>query len=87
MNPLNFNLRGISPEVMALLKKDAEDNKTSVNLIIIKFIEQGIGYAPKGKRKVYHDLDHLAGTWSEQDAQDFEKNIRSFESIDKELWS
>lgn len=87
MNPLNFNLRGISPEVMAILKKDAEDKKTSVNLIIIKFIEQGIGYAPKGKRKVYHDLDHLAGTWSEQEAQDFEKNIKAFESIDKELWS
>lgn len=87
MSSLNFNLRGISPQVMTFLKKEAKANNTSVNLIILKMIDQGAGHVPKGKRKKFHDLDNLANTWSEKEAKSFEKNIKPFESIDKELWS
>lgn len=84
MGSLNFNLRGISPQLMEMLKKEAKVNHLSVNLLILKFIKQGIGHTPKGKRKVYHDLDSLANTWSEQEAQAFEQNIKFFETIDEE---
>lgn len=87
MSSLNFNLRGIPPVVMTLLKKEAKANQTSVNLLILRYIEQGVGHAPKGKRKKYHDLDSLANTWSEKEALKFEKNIKIFENIDEELWS
>lgn len=83
----NFNLRGISPEVMATLKVEAEKQHTSVNLLILKLIEQGIGYSHQIKRPVYHDLDRLAGTWSAKDAEEFEKTIKDFEKIDEDLWA
>jgi addiction module HigA family antidote len=30
----------------------------------------------------FHDLDHLAGTWTEKDAAEFERNIAYLDSID-----
>ncbi len=87
MGSLNFNIRGITPQVMTILKKEAKVKHLSVNLLILKFIEQGIGHSPRGKRKIYHDLDSLANTWTEMEAQTFEQNIKIFETVDEELWS
>lgn len=84
MSASNFNLRGIPSEVMILLKREAKRLSTSVNLLILKMIERGLGFTCE--RTTYHDLDHLAGTWSSAEQKDFEKNTRYFEQIDKELW-
>jgi hypothetical protein len=83
----NFNLRGLDTEVMSTLKKEAKKQQTSVNVLILKLIEQGIGFSREIKRPVYHDLDKLAGTWSAKEAKEFEKHTQYFEKIDKDLWS
>jgi hypothetical protein len=36
---------------------------------------------------VSHDLDHLAGSWSAEEAKAFEENTKQFEKIDREFWS
>jgi hypothetical protein len=87
MSTSNFNLRKITPDVMVLLKKEATKQKISVNSLILQIIEQGIGVKHLAKKVVFHDLDHLAGTWSDKDKKDFDDNIKSFENIDKELWT
>lgn len=87
MSSLNFNLRGLHPEVMKVLKYKAHEENTSVNQVIIKLIEQGIGHRQKEKRTTYHDLDHLFGTWSDKDKKIFDSNTKSFEEIDKEMWT
>lgn len=81
---LNFNLRGIPPEVMLLLKKEAKRIDTSVNSLILTIIKRELGFTHE--RVAYHDLDHLAGTWNASEAEMFTKNTRYFEQIDKELW-
>jgi hypothetical protein len=46
-----------------------------------------VGDKVKKKEKVrYHDLDHLAGTWSKEEAEAFEKLIAEQRTIDPELW-
>ena len=86
MSSSNFNLRGIPSEVMNLLKKEASRLHVSVNLLILKFLERGLGISSENVKPIYHDLDDLAGTWSEEDARKFKENTQSFEQIDKELW-
>jgi len=86
MSTMNFNLRGVDSHVMAVLKQTAAKQHTSINLLIIKCIEQGLGYTHKINRPTYHDLDFLAGTWDENDAKEFKKNTSYFEKIDKDLW-
>lgn len=85
MSAYSFNLRGIPTEVMAQLKREAKKLHVSVNILILKMIEKGLGITTA--KQTFHDLDHLAGTWSDKDAQEFEKNTKYFEKIDKELWS
>lgn len=87
MSTTNFNLRGITTDIMMMLKKEADKQNTSVNLLILRLIEHGIGHVHAVKKPIFHDLDKLAGTWSEKDAKEFLKNTKEFEKIDKELWS
>jgi hypothetical protein len=86
MTASNFNLRGIPPQVMTLLKREAKSLKVSVNVLILKLIEQGIGFSGKPKKVLYHDLDFLIGTSSSKENKDFEKQVKIFEEIDEELW-
>lgn len=82
----NFNLRNVAPNVMALLKKKASQEKVSVNSLILQILEQNLGVTHPTKKAVFHDLDYLAGTWSDRDKKVFDSNIKAFEEIDKELW-
>jgi hypothetical protein len=84
MSASNFNLRGIPAEVMDLLKREAKRLHTSVNSLVLKMIERGLGVTCE--KPTYHDLDHLAGSWSAADAKAFKENTQPFEQIDKDLW-
>lgn len=86
MKPSNFNLRGIPPQVMSGLKRQAKELKMSVNLLIIRSIEQGMSLGNKPKRAIHHDLDFLIGTWSTKECRNFDKKVNVFEKIDEELW-
>jgi hypothetical protein len=85
MSASNFNLRGVPKEFMDSLKQEAKKLHISVNTLILRMIQKGLGFTHE--KTEHHDLDDLAGTWSDSDAKDFEKNTEYFEKIDKELWS
>lgn len=38
------------------------------------------------RKNNYHDLDHLANTWSAKDAKQFQEKTRLFEEVDKDAW-
>jgi hypothetical protein len=46
---------------------------------------QGTGKQPGALQK-FDDLDALAGTWSKQEAQTFERNTAAFSEVDATLW-
>ena len=55
--------------------------------IVLQLIHRGIGLELKKEQlPVYHDLDALAGTWSEEDAAEFDRATASFRQVDEELW-
>ena len=84
MSTSNFNLRGISPEIMVVLKREAIRLHISINTLVLKMIERGLGFTYE--KPVYHDLDGLAGAWSSAEEKTFEANTQYFEQIDKDLW-
>lgn len=86
MPAANFNLRNVAPDVMLMLKKEAAKQKISINSLILQIIEQTLGMSHHNKKVKFHDLDYLAGTWSDKDKEIFEDNTKSFEKIDNELW-
>jgi hypothetical protein len=44
------------------------------------------GKAKKKEKTRYHDLDHLVGTWTKEEADEFDKIVKSFRTIDPDLW-
>lgn len=80
-----LTIRGLDPETTKILKRRAVQEGTSVNNVVLKAIRQSLGLE-KQKGRVYNDLDHLAGTWTDKEFREFERNTSAFELIDEKLW-
>lgn len=82
-----ITLRNLPPEVAEAVRERAKRGKTSVNKAVIGLLEESMGKKPRNKEQVrYHDLDHLAGTWTKEEAEQFEKLLAEQRAIDPELW-
>lgn len=83
-----ITIRSIPEEVKKTVQKEAERKGVSLNKAIISLLERAVGTrAPEKRKKVlYHDLDHLAGLWSREEAAEFDKNLKAQRKVDTELW-
>ena len=83
-----MSIRGLDDRALARLKRQAEQEGSSVNGLVVRLL-QGEGGQPKPnrKRKTFDDLDALAGTWSARQAAAFERSIAPFSNVAPELWA
>lgn len=81
------SVRGIDEKAVLLLKRQAQQEGSSLNSLVVRLLENVAGVRPMG-RAVAHfdDLDTLQGTWSEQDAQAFGTATSEFSLLDPLLW-
>jgi len=81
-----LTIRNIDDELSNILKLKAKGSGKSINSLILNILNQATGLSKKKFTKEYDDLDSLAGTWSVNEFNEFEKNTSSFNNIDKEMW-
>ncbi|MEE9164675.1 MAG: hypothetical protein V3U15_00260 [Nitrospinota bacterium] len=83
-----LTLRGISPELEKIIKREAAKKRFSFNKTILTLLEEKVvGNKKKAfKNSLHHDLDALSGKWSRDEAKEFEKNLKKQRRIDKGLW-
>lgn len=79
-----ITVRGLAPEVEAEIRRRAEREHRSINQTIQILLREALGLDEAGARK--RDLAHLAGTWTQQEAQEFDAAVQIFEEVDPELW-
>lgn len=83
----NLSIRGLDDQATQRLKEEAANQGVSINAFVIGCIRKAVGLSEEaGKDVHYHDLDKLAGTWSEADVADFHEAIAAFERIDENAW-
>lgn len=83
----NLSLRGVEPAVMAELKLMAGKENASVNTLVLRLIDRGLGRQPaKAARRRYADLDSLAGTWTADSATEFAQTTAPFGEVEAALW-
>ena len=80
-----ITVRNLPPSVAKAVKEKARKEKLSLNKAIVKLLEEATG-AEEAAKVVHHDLDHLAGTWSEAEYQEFMAALREQRQIDPEMW-
>ncbi len=81
-----MTLRGIDERLAVALKERARKEATSINAVMLRLLKESLGLEKEKRRVLYVDLDHLAATWSAQDAAEFEKDTALFETVDEDLW-
>ncbi len=80
-----ITLRDIPKPIADIIQERAARYGASLNKTVIDLLSQAIE-AGQTKRRRYHDLDHLVGTWSDEEADAFNEVLREQRTIDQKLW-
>ena len=83
-----ITIRDIPHEIERLVKREAEKQGLSLNKAFLALLEKATGIKAKEKKKraIHHDLDHLSGVWTKDNAAAFEKKLELQRNIDEGLW-
>lgn len=82
-----LTLRNIPPELARFIRQKASKERLSLNKAVIRLLEECTGSPGRKKEKrLYHDLDTLAGSWTKREAGEFEQVLRRQRAIDEDLW-
>jgi plasmid stability protein len=83
----NLSIRGLDDKALAALKQRAAREDASVNTVVLRLIEQGLGLQrAKPALRRHDDLDAMAGSWSKAQAAAFERVTGVFSEVDTALW-
>ena len=77
-----FTVRNVPSAVAKAIRKRARREKKSLNRVLVEAIARAAG--TEEIPTVYHDLDHIAGTWVED--EDFDAAIEAQDRVDESLW-
>ena len=80
-----LTLRNLKPDLARAIERKAREAGTSLSGAVLALLEQATGLSKK-RREDHHDLDHLAGSWSPEQARAFEKTLAQQRLIDPEVW-
>ena len=84
-----ITLRNLPPELARTIRQKAEKQGTSINKAVINLLEEGTGIRGNKRNRgksLHHDLDSLAGSWTREEAEEFDKSLASQRTIDLDLW-
>jgi hypothetical protein len=77
-----ITIRGLEPKIEQEIRKIAKGSHKSINQVIKEIIHNEF----RGSTVPASSLKELAGGWSEKDAAEFERSIKSCEQIDEAMW-
>ena len=86
MNQLT--VRGFDDELSERIRRLAKRDGTSLNQAALKLLRKGAGLADPAQKAdtVGAALDHLIGSWSDDEAAELEAALEEFENIDESVW-
>lgn len=83
-----ITLRNIPSELARRLEERSEQLGLSLNKTVLRVLEERLipgSPKPLGARR-HDDLDELAGAWSREEAEEFDRALAEQRQIDPELW-
>lgn len=82
-----ITVRNLPPEVAKFIREKAHKEGLSLNRAVVQLLEEATGVKRTRKPVVHHDLDHLFGVWSAEEADEFDRYLEEHRSIiDPEMW-
>lgn len=87
MNQLT--IRGFGARLERKIRQLARAEGISVNKAVLRLLRKGAGLGDDGsEREVVGDaLDHLIGTWTQEEAEEFDQATAELSTLDPSIWS
>ena len=80
-----MTLRNIPDELAKELDRERARRGASLNQLAIDLMKEALGLGEAGRRS--NGLSDLAGSWTLEDLEEFERATAPFEQVEEELWS
>lgn len=80
----HLTVRNLPGDLASALRAEKERRQTSLNQTVIDLLRQSLGIVGEAKRS--NGLARLAGTWTEEEFEQFESAIHEIDQVDEELW-
>ena len=81
-----ITLRNLPPDLRRRIEEEAAASGASHAKTVIRLLRVATGLVAPHSPARYDDLDDLAGTWSQEEAAEFERILAEQRGIDPELW-
>lgn len=82
-----ITVRNLPPAVAKFVRDKARKEGVSLSRAVVQLLEEASGAKRRRKPIVHHDLDHLFGVWSTEEADEFDRYLKEHRSIiDPEMW-
>lgn len=79
-----ITIRDVDGQLAHALEQAKRKRGTSLNRTVLDLLRQALGLEEASSG---NGLRKLAGAWSEEDLERFEKATAPFEQVDEELWA
>ena len=84
---MTITLKGLDKTTAAWLRDEAAKQGKSVEEVVLQLVRTSIKATHQpSELRIHHDLDALAGTWSDEEADNFLNATADFNRIDETLW-
>lgn len=80
-----ITIRDVDAALARALDREKRRRGRSLNQTVLELLRQALGVEPAQPRS--NGLAKLAGTWSQDELDEFERATAAFEQVDEELWS
>lgn len=80
-----LTIRNVTPKLSDALEKEKRRLGTSMNDTVLQLLSESLDINPKTGRWT-NGLEKLAGGWTDEDFEEFERNTAATREIDEELW-
>ena len=84
-----LTVRGFDPELAERISRLAQREGISLNQAVLRLLRRGAGLADEQGSidTVGSSLDHFIGSWTREQADEMDRALEDFESIDESMWS
>lgn len=85
-----ITLRNVPPPVARAIKEKAKRERLSLNRAVVGLLEEATGQ-PKSKARahkkaLHYDLDKFSGSWTKEEADEFDENLKEQRTVDPKDW-
>ena len=82
----SFTIHKLDSEAATRLEQRARLERMSINKTAKKLLREALGVGDPALRDHRDDFVEFLGTWSDEEAAEFDEAVRVFDEIDEEAW-